>query len=186
MGFGLSDVRVVGSVVHLLWRMRGTVDADHNCYNPDMDDGTYHITVEHDANAVAEMSIDARLLASNALSVEHFRADRDPAHARCPLNVFLRHGDGTLVAGLTGHMYWGWLTIHLLWVDERLRGGGWGRRLMGAAEIDAIRRGCHYSTLSTFDFQARGFYEKLGYRVIGQLDDYPPGHAKYWLRKELW
>ena len=34
-------------------------------------------------------------------------------------------------------------------------------------------------------FQALGFYQKRGYTVAGQLDGYPPGHTKYFLRKEL-
>ena len=35
------------------------------------------------------------------------------------------------------------------------------------------------------DPEARGFYEKCGYRVIGQLDEYPPGGSFYWMRKDL-
>ncbi len=81
--------------------------------------------------------------------------------------------------------YWDWLDIAVLWLDERLRGEGHGTRLMRVAEDEAMRRGCVHSYLSTLSFQARGFYEGLGYRVIGRLDDYPPGHVKYWLRKDL-
>ena len=32
--------------------------------------------------------------------------------------------------------------------------------------------------------KARGFYEKFGYRVVGQLDEYPPGHAFFWMAKD--
>lgn len=39
--------------------------------------------------------------------------------------------------------------------------------------------------LRTFGFQARGFYEKQGYRVVGALEDYPPGNAMFWMRKDL-
>jgi len=31
----------------------------------------------------------------------------------------------------------------------------------------------------------RGFYEKNGFRIVGQLDDYPPGQIRYTLRKDL-
>jgi endonuclease/exonuclease/phosphatase (EEP) superfamily protein YafD len=37
----------------------------------------------------------------------------------------------------------------------------------------------------TFSFQARPFYEKFGYEVFATLEDYPPGHRKYFLRKAL-
>jgi hypothetical protein len=39
--------------------------------------------------------------------------------------------------------------------------------------------------LETFSFQARGFYEKCGYKVVGQLDDCPPGQRFYWMYKAL-
>jgi hypothetical protein len=38
--------------------------------------------------------------------------------------------------------------------------------------------------LDTFSFQARGFYEKLGYEEFGQLD-YPPDHHRHFMRKRL-
>lgn len=56
---------------------------------------------------------------------------------------------------------------------------------MQQAEEEAIRRGCHGSYLDTFDFQARGFNERLGYTVFGGLEDTPPGHTRYFLRKML-
>jgi hypothetical protein len=39
--------------------------------------------------------------------------------------------------------------------------------------------------LETLSFQARGFYERYGYSVFGELDDFPPGHRKYFLKKNL-
>jgi hypothetical protein len=39
--------------------------------------------------------------------------------------------------------------------------------------------------LDTFSFQARPFYEKLGYEVFGQLEDYPRGHSRYFLQKRF-
>jgi hypothetical protein len=38
--------------------------------------------------------------------------------------------------------------------------------------------------LRTFSFQARRFYEKEGYRVVGELADYLPGETLYWVRKD--
>jgi len=56
---------------------------------------------------------------------------------------------------------------------------------MGMAEGEARARGCQQAWVRTFRFQARGFYERLGYRVVGVLEDYPPGDALYWMRKDL-
>ena len=56
---------------------------------------------------------------------------------------------------------------------------------MRRAEHEAIRRGCHSAWLDTYEFQARGFYERLGYSGFGQLDDYPPGFVRYFMKKAL-
>jgi GNAT superfamily N-acetyltransferase len=73
----------------------------------------------------------------------------------------------------------------LVYLPEDLRGAGLGRQLMEQAEQEAIHRGCHIIWLDTFTFQARGFYERLGYTVFGTLEDYPPGHSRFFLRKNL-
>ena len=65
------------------------------------------------------------------------------------------------------------------------RGAGNGTRLLQAAEAYAVERGCFAATLETHSFQARPFYEKYGYQVFATLDDWPPGHAKYFMRKQL-
>jgi hypothetical protein len=57
--------------------------------------------------------------------------------------------------------------------------------MMNTVEQVAIKRGCRMAQVKTWDFQARGFYERFGYTVAGRMDDYPPGHTFYWLRKEF-
>jgi hypothetical protein len=56
---------------------------------------------------------------------------------------------------------------------------------MLAAEAMAMERGCRGAWLGTFDFQARGFYERLGYVVFAELADFPAGHSHYHLRKSF-
>ena len=102
-----------------------------------------------------------------------------------PLNIFLHDQAGNLLGGLTASTYWGWLDIDNLWLAESLRGHGLGREILLAAEAAALARGCRRAKLTTFSFQAKDFYQKLGYQVAGQLDDYPPGSAYYWLCKTL-
>ena len=100
-----------------------------------------------------------------------------------PLTLSLRDDARTIVGGLYGATMWGWLVVDGLWVDERLRRQGFGSRLLAAAEERAIARGCRGAWLGTFDFQARSFYERHGYRVMGTLEDFPAGHAHYELAK---
>jgi GNAT superfamily N-acetyltransferase/rubrerythrin len=119
---------------------------------------------------------------NDRMSPAHREAHR-PGQVR-PLDLFLDSGD-EIVAGLTSDTYWDWWEVLHLWVAEDRRGHGLGRRLMEAAEREALRRGCRHAQLTTFGFQAPGFYARLGFRVVGRLDDFPPGIVYYWLRKDL-
>lgn len=62
---------------------------------------------------------------------------------------------------------------------------GVGTELMTRAEAEAASRGCHSAWLDTFEFQARGFHERLGYRCFGELSDYPPGFSRYFMKKRI-
>jgi GNAT superfamily N-acetyltransferase len=75
------------------------------------------------------------------------------------------------------------LRIDRLVVAEAMRGTGLGRQTMSLAEDEAQRRGCRGAWLDTYSFQARRFYERLGYTVFGTLADYPPGHSRIFLSK---
>jgi ribosomal protein S18 acetylase RimI-like enzyme len=72
-----------------------------------------------------------------------------------------------------------------LWVSEEVRGQGYGQALLEAAEEAARKRGCKNVNLDTMSFQAPAFYQKLGYRIFGQLDDFPTGYTRYYLTKQL-
>lgn len=90
-----------------------------------------------------------------------------------------------IVGGMLGEIYWGWFYIDLLWVEEALRGCGYGHRLLARAEDEARRRGAKHAYLDTFSFQAPDFYKQHGYQLFGELQDFPPGHQRYFLKKQL-
>jgi GNAT superfamily N-acetyltransferase len=102
-----------------------------------------------------------------------------------PLAVLARDERQALVGGAVGTVNWNWLHVSLLWVAEHGRHGGLGRRLMAAIEAAAVQRGCTRAHLDTFSYQARPFYERLGYRVFGTLPDYPVGHQRFFMEKVL-
>ena len=97
----------------------------------------------------------------------------------------LRAPDQEVVGGVIGATHWDWFYINLMWVKEELRGRGHGHRLLTLAEDEARKRGAKNAYLDTFSFQAPGFYRKLGYQVFGELQDFPAGHQRYFLRKQL-
>jgi GNAT superfamily N-acetyltransferase len=102
-----------------------------------------------------------------------------------PLKLSAHSSEGALVGGLVGVTGWDWLMVDRLVVDEATRGSGVGSLLMQAAMSEARERGCIGALLDTFSFQARGFYQKLGFEVFATLSDMPPGFERYWMRCKL-
>jgi GNAT superfamily N-acetyltransferase len=110
------------------------------------------------------------------------QAGEDKAKSLC----FVVQGpDREIVGGVIGATYWDWLHVDLMWVREEFRGRGYGQRLLALAEEEARRRGAKNAYLDTFSFQAPGFYKRYGYQVFGELDDFPVGHRRYFLTKQL-
>lgn len=108
-----------------------------------------------------------------------------PAGELKPFAALVRDEARNTIGGAIGSSYYGWLAIDLLWLPESLRGTGLGTQVMRLAEEEARARGCLGIRLDTYSFQARGFYEKLGFSLFGTLPDHPPGHTRYWLAKRL-
>jgi GNAT superfamily N-acetyltransferase len=102
------------------------------------------------------------------------------------LTVRVVDADGDLVAGVSG---WTWgvaAGIGMTWVREDARGTGVGARLLEAFEAEAERRGSDRVFVTSFTFQAPGFYERHGYREIFRWDGVPTeGEADVHLRKDL-
>ena len=93
--------------------------------------------------------------------------------------------DQEIVGGVLGETYWDWFHLDLLWVKEELRGRGYGHHLLVHAEDEARKRGAKNVYLDTFSFQAPTFYEQHGYQVFGELSEFPLGHHRYFLKKQL-
>lgn len=103
-----------------------------------------------------------------------------------PFAVLLREpATGAVVGGLSGRAIYDWLYVELFHVPEALRGQGHGTRLMQAAEDFARQRGLDGIWLDTYSFQARPFYEKLGFTVFGTIDGHPRNGQRFFLQKRL-
>lgn len=90
-----------------------------------------------------------------------------------------------ILGGLWGRTGWEWLTIELIFVPETLRGQGIAGRLIGMAEEEALRRGCHSAWLDTLNPAALSLYERLGYERFGELKNFPVGGSRVFLQKKL-
>jgi len=120
---------------------------------------------------------------NNDQSTYH-RESRKPG-AIIPINLMLKDQAGNWIGGLSAKTYWNWLEIEHFFIPQDLRHGGMGSSLLKTAEEIAVKRGCEHCFLTTYNFQARVFYEKYGYYVVGELKDCPPGSSYYWMRKDL-
>ncbi|MEH0886923.1 GNAT family N-acetyltransferase [Enterobacter sp. UNJFSC 003] len=102
------------------------------------------------------------------------------------IGVYARDENGVMLGGLIGVRKGDWLNIDFLWVSEDARGSGLGRQLIQSAEDEARRKGCKHALVDTASFQARPFYEKLGFRLQMSLQDYPyRGMQRHYLSKSL-
>ncbi len=117
------------------------------------------------------------LLEYNSARIE----DKNPKD----LGVYLQDEAGKTVAGLIGHTHGNWLFIKYLWVSEELRRCNIGSNILNQAEKIAKERGCKYSFLDTFSFQAPEFYKKHGYKEVFVLENFPVTGSRYYFTKTL-
>ena len=98
---------------------------------------------------------------------------------------FIRNEQNEIVAGCSG---WTWAQaceIQSLWVHPAWRGAGYGRTLLESAENEAREHNCRVILIGSYSFQAPKFYQKCGYELSWQVNDFPPGHQHCYLVKRL-
>jgi len=90
-----------------------------------------------------------------------------------------------LLAGVYGHVLYGWLFVKYLAVAPEIRGRGLGRALMLRLETAGRAAGATGAVVDTYGFQAEGLYTGLGYEVFGRLETPNPATTRVYLRKRL-
>jgi GNAT superfamily N-acetyltransferase len=111
--------------------------------------------------------------------------DKETGFTGEPVWVLMRDKEKRVVGGVLGYTFGDLLHIDILWVEESFRNKDNGTKLLKMAENEAVKRGCKHVDLDTFSWQARPFYEKHGYTLFATLDNYPKGHRKYFMKKDL-
>ena len=99
--------------------------------------------------------------------------------------VVARDSSSTVIGGVVGEAYWGWVNFTAVWVDPEHRRRGLASRMLIAAEAEAVRMGYTQAYLDTFSFQCPNLYLRSGYEVFGQLEGFPEGNTRLFMRKAL-
>lgn len=129
--------------------------------------------------------VDEKLFAYNLACVPPLQQPDAEGKYYKAIEYLLKDGDD-IVAGICAEVYtWNILYIALLFVDERKRHQGLGSYLLKLVEEEARALGSTLSHTDTYDFQGKEFYIKNGYEIFGTLDGCPPGHQRFYLKKEL-
>lgn len=83
--------------------------------------------------------------------------------------IYLAEENGCLVGWLRYNLFWDNTPfMNMLYVFEKYRGKGFGRRLVSFWESDMLRQGFNtFMTSTQADEYAQHFYFKLGYEAIG-------------------
>jgi GNAT superfamily N-acetyltransferase len=93
--------------------------------------------------------------------------------------------DDQIIGGLSAFTAIGVLHIELMWVDERFRGQGLGRRLLTKAEKIAKEKGAVSGLTWVLSFNSPEFFQKCGYEVFGVSSGYPDPIREYYLNKRF-
>ncbi|WP_232700209.1 GNAT family N-acetyltransferase [Brevibacillus daliensis] len=101
------------------------------------------------------------------------------------VSLILKDEDGKIFGGLTGYTHWQCLNVDIFWIDENVRGQGYGKKMLQMAEDLAREKKCRLIKLDTLSFQAPDFYQKQGYTIYGTLEDFPEGCTHYYLYKKV-
>lgn len=136
----------------------------------------YKVVVDYEPAEADNAVVREGIIASN----EKIVGERD-----IEFSIFLKDDLGKVFGGIQAFLGTESIYIDVLWVEKRLQKQGYGTQLLKAAEKEAIKKGCLFSLVDTWDFQAEEFYLKKGYERIGELENYWLGHSKIFLKKLL-
>jgi GNAT superfamily N-acetyltransferase len=145
---------------------------------------TYNIEILLDINDEFSTFLNTRIKEFNNQHSVHHRNARQKESVQ-PITIIVTDEDKNWIGGITADVYWDWVEINDFWFREELRGKGLGGLLLEKTEKIAKEKGAKKALLTTFEFQARSFYELKGYKVVGEIKDYPPGSSYYTMVKTL-
>jgi GNAT superfamily N-acetyltransferase len=133
------------------------------------------IAVEHSPNQETKSAIQTGLFEANVQSTGDGNFDL--------VFVCARDSNSKVIGGVVGEAYWGWVNFTTVWVHPEHRRKGLASRMLKVAESEAAQMGYTHAYLDTFSFQSPDLYLRSGYKVFGQLDNFPAGSKRVFMHK---
>lgn len=145
------------------------------------------ITIKNENDIKFKKIIDTRLRKNNIEKCSWFKDNisEDINISSVKNNNFLAFDNDKLIGGAIGFVEFNWYFLDLLYIDEEYRNRNIGTNLIKEIEKFALEEHLTGVRMETWNFQAKGFYEKNGYSVFGEIKDCPPGTIDYYLKKEF-
>lgn len=125
---------------------------------------------------------DEQILGDGIIEYAKLKKGHEPI---MPFAYFIRDEDSNIRGGCKGSIFYGCVYVELLWIEEMLRGKDYGTQLMQAAEKLGRESGCNFAAVNTMDWEALGFYQKLGYHVEFERHGFFKTSVFYFLRKDF-
>lgn len=145
------------------------------------------ITIKNENDIKFKKIIDTRLRKNNIEKCSWFKDNisEDINISSVKNNNFLAFDNDKLIGGAIGFVEFNWYFLDLLYIDEEYRNRNIGTNLIKEIEKFALKEHLTGVRMETWNFQAKGFYEKNGYSVFGEIKNCPPGTIDYHLKKEF-
>ncbi len=145
------------------------------------------ITIKNENDIKFKKIINTRLRKNNMEKCSWFKDNisEDINISSVKNNNFLAFDNDKLIGGAIGFVEYNWYFLDLLYIDEEYRNRNIGTNLIKEIEKFALKEHLTGVRMETWNFQAKGFYEKNGYSVFGEIKDCPPGTIDYHLKKEF-
>ncbi len=149
--------------------------------------GVKMITIKNDSNRKYKDIINSKLRENNRSKSKWLRENltENINLSSFKQSNFLAFDKDNLIGGAIGYELYNWYYLDLMYVDESYRNKGVGTRLLKQIDEYVIANNLSGIRTETWDFQAKGFYEKNGFVIFGEISNCPPGTIEYHLKKEF-
>lgn len=142
------------------------------------------IAIKFDNSAAGQKFLDKGLTEYNSKHSQYFSLHKFGRRTR--KIGFYAYERNKRIGGCCGRLIMqNWIWVDLFYINEEYRKSGIGTKLMQQVEKYAVENKITGIATDTWDFQAKGFYEKLGFHLYGVLEDCPIGSTVYCFEKKI-